>query len=173
MRRRLSATALVIAVVLSGAAIVQAANGAPDLDGCKEWGAPEDGGMTIMHLPGFCLDGNCEILVTWEGEYLGAFAPGMFWPVQFIQFSDNGWDPWVAGPAVNIAGVSVSDGTGINGDNTYDAIVGGGVTPDGSYFRVLDDSPIERNENKLTFDVNIEDTNNPQLENVNAFICKK
>ncbi|MFP3940550.1 MAG: IPTL-CTERM sorting domain-containing protein [Thermoanaerobaculia bacterium] len=60
---------------------------------------------------------------------------GLFWPVVALQRTD---DSWVGGPAVSLAGLTMSGGRGVNGEPPIDALIGGGRTPDGNGFTVVD-----------------------------------
>ena len=129
-------------------------------------------------LPDFCYGGLCRVFVSWEpdeGEAapaIGALNPGFFWPVEIYQREDG---TWLSGPALNIAGASVTDGRGTNGDGVEEAVVGGGSSISGNYFTLLDDSN-EAGENdpdlwtfKLYNDpLTAEDT---KFKNMKVYIC--
>ena len=131
-----------------------------------------------ISLPDFCYGGLCRVFVSWEpdeGEAapaIGALNPGLFWPVEIYQKEDG---TWLSGPALNIAGASVTDGRGTNGDSVEEAVVGGGSSISGNYFTLLDDSN-EAGENdpdlwtfKLYNDpLTAEDT---KFKNMKVYIC--
>jgi len=93
---------------------------------------------TDIDVPAACRAGEpCYAFATLEvGASLGALGgEGLFWPVVALQRAD---DSWVGGPAVSIAGLTMSGGRGVNGEPPIDTLIGGGRTPDGNGFTVVD-----------------------------------
>ena len=107
-------------------------------------------GQHVVDVPGFCKDSMCVVLMSWKGTAMGAFNPGILWPVYYLQESET--NTWVGGPSLAIAGVSFSSGYGRNGDGHEDGVVWGGQTAGGAYARLLDDSAAENSPNKWTID---------------------
>ena len=111
-------------------------------------------GKSAMTVPDYCLDeGVCQVMV-WQKlfEYMGAFGTGFLWPVDYTQ--DKGSGIWGGGPNLAIAGISHSDGRGINGDELYEAVLYGGITNSGGFVRLDDDSSLENSKSKWTVDFN-------------------
>ena len=90
------------------------------------------------------------VLMSWTGGPMGAFSPGLLWPVYYMQ--ETGGNTWVGGPSLSIAGVSLSSGYGQNGDGHADGVVYGGQTTGGGYVRLLDDSSAENSPDQWTID---------------------
>ncbi|MFN2302235.1 MAG: S-layer homology domain-containing protein, partial [Anaerolineales bacterium] len=80
----------------------------------------------------------CTIL-RWTDAWMGAFGPGLSWPVYYQQdFFDNAW---MGGPNLSIAGMSFSDGNGTNGDSNMEFVFRGGQTsPNNGYSAIHDDN---------------------------------
>jgi len=97
-------------------------------------------GESTVEVPSFCTDGMCMISV-YHDAIMGAFAPGLSWPLYYRQDSTD--DSWVGGPNIALGGVSFSDGAGVNGDGSSDAVFIGGTSTDGGYVRVYDDGASE------------------------------
>jgi hypothetical protein len=106
------------------------------------------GTMTVT-VPEFCVDGVCGILM-WNDATIGAWGPGMRWPVHYTQKSSDG--SWIGGPNVSVAGASFSDGAGVNGDASGRAILMGGQTVGGGYVRLYDDGGLETSPSQWTID---------------------
>jgi len=107
-------------------------------------------GQHVVDVPGFCKDSMCVVLMSWKGAAMGAFSPGILWPVYYMQ--ESGANTWVGGPSLSIAGVTLSSGYGQNGDGHEDWVVYGGQTAGGAYVRLLDDSAAENSPNQWTID---------------------
>ena len=107
-------------------------------------------GQHVVDVPGFCKDSMCVVLMSWKGGAMGAFNPGILWPVYYMQ--ETGGNTWVGGPSLSIAGVTLSSGYGVNGDGHADWVVYGGQTAGGGYVRLLDDSAAENSPNQWTID---------------------
>jgi hypothetical protein len=148
----------------------------PTCEGCFVTSIPQTDGLVwvSIQLPDCCQGGFCRVFVSWEGEGpdLGAFEPGLFWPVDVYQRADGSW---IAGPAITLGGAWVTAGQGTNGDTNEEAVVGGGASISGNYFTLLDDSN-EAGENdpdlwtfKLYNDpLTSEDT---KFKNMRVYIC--
>ena len=108
------------------------------------------GTMTVP-VPDFCIDGVCGILL-WSDANMGAFGPGMLWPVHYTQNSGDG--SWIGGPNTpsGIADADFSKGAGVNGDGVTDTVFIGGETSSGSYVRLHDDSVIESSPDQWTIE---------------------
>jgi len=115
------------------------ASGAGDNPACLAYDVSASGESTIA-VPSFCIDGMCTISV-YHDATMGAFGPGLSWPAYYMQSSAD--DSWVGGANASIAGVSFSDGSGVNGDRSSEAIFSGGTTTDGGYVRLYDDGGLE------------------------------
>ena len=85
-------------------------------------------------------DANFCTLLTWTDAWMGAFGPGISWPMYYHQ---NTLDhTWLGGPALKIGGIGFSDGGGTNGDETLSFVAEGGLTtPNNGYFAIHDDKP--------------------------------
>jgi hypothetical protein len=106
---------------------------------CEQFDVPGAGLHTIA-VPDFCIDAICWITVLSDGTF-GAQGPGFFWPSMYMQrSSDNHW--W-AGPAINIAGITVAGGPGVNGDGASDGPGFGGYTAGGGVLVLHDDRGAE------------------------------
>ena len=92
---------------------------------------------TNLATPSFCIDDLCTI-VRWTDAYFGAFGPGLSWSVNYKQDSNN--NTWFGGPHLSMAGISLSDGFGLNGDSNSEAILDGGRTSEDDYVVLRDDS---------------------------------
>jgi hypothetical protein len=101
-------------------------------------------GSSEIPVPDFCIDSMCGIMLSTDGK-MGAFDPGLTMPVHYQQSSSQGW---IAGPNVSLAGVSFSDGYGINGDSQSSAIFKGNYGVETGYAALFDDSGIEMDANK-------------------------
>jgi hypothetical protein len=102
---------------------------------CEQFDVPGAGLHTIA-VPDFCIDAMCWITVLSDGQF-GAQGPGFFWPSMYMQrSSDNHW--W-AGPAINIAGITVAGGPGVNGDGASDGPGFGATTASGGELILWDD----------------------------------
>jgi len=98
-------------------------------------------GQWIIDVPDFCIDGMCSVFI-WTDGTVGAFGPGLLWPVYYTQSSAD--DSWIGGPNLFIAGVGHSDGVGVNGDANFDRVfIGVGSETGGPVVQVLDDSYAE------------------------------
>lgn len=106
-------------------------------------------GTVAVTVPDFCIDAVCGILM-WNDGTMGAFGPGMVWPVHYTQDSSDG--SWIGGPNVSIAGVFFSGGAGVNGDGSGDVVLMGGQTSGGAYVRLYDDSGLETSSDQWTID---------------------
>jgi hypothetical protein len=85
-------------------------------------------------------DTNLCTIVSWTDAWMGAFGPGLSWPVYYEQNTlDN---TWLGGPNLSIGGMSFNDGGGINGDQNLAFVFEGGLTyPNNGYFAIHDDKP--------------------------------
>jgi len=97
-------------------------------------------GVSVIDVPDYCIDGMCSVFI-WSDATMGAFGPGMLWPVYYMQ--DSADDSWIGGPNLALGGVGHSNGWGDNGDPYYEYVHMGGETTGGGYARVLDDSAVE------------------------------
>gem|GEM_PF-2858998 len=96
-----------------------------------------------------CHGTLCEVFVTWEDASVGLLAEGVSWPVTIHQKSDGSW---LSGPVLKLGGYFTTKGKGNNGDGNKEAIIGGGETPSGNYFKILDDYPgVETNSAEWAF----------------------
>jgi hypothetical protein len=85
-------------------------------------------------------DANFCTLLTWTDAWMGAFGPGINWPIYYEQNTLD--DTWLGGPALKIAGIGFSDGGGTNGDQNLAFVAEGGLTnPNLGYFAIHDDQP--------------------------------
>jgi hypothetical protein len=117
---------------------------AADMSGVYYWFAPMTctqqtvtGQYTSFTTPSFCVDDLCTV-VRWTDAWFGAFGPGLSWPVNYKQDSND--NSWIGGPHLMIGGMSFSDGQGLNGDNNSEAIFDGGRTSGDDYVVLRDDS---------------------------------
>jgi len=102
---------------------------------------------TVIDVPYFCLDQMCQVYIFQDGV-MGAFGPGLLWPVQYMQYTDD--NSWIGGPNIALGGVGHSDGIGVNGNGVWDAVHGAGQTTGGDFVRVLDDSSQENSPDEWT-----------------------
>jgi hypothetical protein len=89
----------------------------------------------------------CWITASTDGTF-GAQAPGLFWPTMVMQDSSDG--SWIAGPYINIAGISLGGGTGTNGDSRDEGFGFAGQTSSGGKLALWDDSSAERDRDTWT-----------------------
>jgi hypothetical protein len=135
-------------------------------DTCYVYSIPDSGGLIAIEIPQAGQELLYTLTISWEGPYVGALYPGLFWPVLFTQAADGSW---VAGPALAIAGAVVSDGMGTNGDATTEDVIGGGSTPSGNLFVLHDDySGVETDPDWWTFE--LENTNADPFSNVKLYV---
>jgi hypothetical protein len=113
---------------------------------CLQFEVP-GAGQHAVSVPGFCMDAFCWVTLRSDGIF-GAMAPGLLWPVLYMQ--DTSDNSWVGGPAMSIAGISLSGGMGVNGDGRGAGVLGGGETQGGGLLSVLDDSAAENASDKWT-----------------------
>jgi hypothetical protein len=139
------------------------AGGVGDNPACVAYDVSASGGSTIA-VPSFCIDGMCTISVYHEAT-MGAFGPGLSWPAYYMQSSAD--DSWVGGANASIAGVSFSDGAGVNGDRSSESVFFGGTTADGGYVRLYDDGASESSADLWT----IETRPSVLLTNVSLHVC--
>ena len=119
---------------------------------------------TVIDVPNFCVNGLCKILL-YQDAIMGAFGPGMLWPVFYIQYSvDNSW---IGGPNLELAGVDFSDGMGFNGDNQQEALFYGKLSGEGNYIAIYDDSASENSAKKWTVEISPD----ADLTSVSLNIC--
>lgn len=102
-------------------------------------------------VPNACLNNLCEITIYMDGN-MGAFGPGLMWPVTVFQDIDS--DDWYGGPNLAMAGVSFCEGSGHNGDSNTEYIFQGGETTSGGFVRIMDDSLIEHDPYQWTVSFN-------------------
>jgi hypothetical protein len=171
MRRRLSRLAPALAlglVFLTGVAVAQVGSTPTERPVNCTVDTFADEGTHRIPVPGFCRTGMCDVFVSWEETFFGAFGPGLLWPTTVFQQSDG---RWVAGPAVNIAGLAGSDGFGINGNGISEAIIGGSQTVNGSFWSLLDDSSAENAPNLWSLELGEADPTAPELINFSIYAC--
>jgi len=90
-----------------------------------------------IDTPAYCVDSLCTI-VRWTDAGFGAWGPGLSWPVNYRQKSND--NSWIGGPALCIGGQCFSDGSGINGDTGENLVYEGGYTsPNNGYVILQDD----------------------------------
>lgn len=134
---------------------------------CVQWGVWSEGFRTIR-VPSFCKNRFCQVFASWEGDSFGAFSPGIMWPVTYIQRGAA----WQAGPAVSIAGVTLTAGSGVNGDGADEFVFGGGATADGSFFWLNDDWPgVENARNQWVVYLENADPGNPAIDDLQIYAC--
>jgi len=136
-------------------------------DTCYVYSIPDSGGLIAIEIPQAGQELFYTLTVAWEGPPVGANTPGFFWPVLFTQAADGSW---VAGPAISIGGVTISDGMGTNGDATTEDVIGGGSTSSGNLFALHDDySGVETDSDWWTFEL---DNSNPteQFSNMKLYV---
>jgi hypothetical protein len=136
-------------------------------DSCYVYSIPDGGGVIALEIPQAGQELFYTLTVSWEGAVVGAYSPGFFWPVVFSQAADGSW---IAGPAMTIAGVTVSDGSGTNGDATSEHILGDAASASGNFFVLHDDySGVETDADWWTFEL---DNSNPteQFSNVKLYV---
>lgn len=131
------------------------------------------GGRVSFPVPSFCREDICEIAVGWWGESIGAFNSGLSWEISFIQWADGNWQ---AGPAASIAGASLTEGHGRNGNGTAERISGWWSTGSlddsaSSWFVLFDDLAPENGQYKITFQLHQGDPAHPALTSLILFIC--
>lgn len=131
--------------------------------GCAQY-ALSDAGEQIVDVPSFCIDGLCRIML-WHDATIGAFGPGISWPVYYTQRSADA--SWIGGPSLAIGGFSYSAGAGINGDDSGEGIFLGGTTADGGTVSLYDDSDAESSLHQWTVEV----TPDGSWEDAAFFIC--
>jgi hypothetical protein len=115
---------------------------------CLQFDVP-GAGLHPVDVPGFCLDGLCWITLLSDGTF-GAQSPGLSWPSMYMQRWDD--DSWVTGPNIDIAGLSIGGGPGVNGDGRYTGFGFGGETAGGGVLRLLDDSAAENEWDQWTIE---------------------
>ena len=97
-------------------------------------------GDTPIDVPSFCADGLCHVYVVYD-RMIAAFQSGGLFPIYYIG------DPagtWVVGPSLtSFGGLGLSDGRGVNGDSTPQAILAGGTDAVSGSFSLVDDSDAE------------------------------
>ena len=139
----------------------------PLSDSCYVYSIPDSGGLIALEIPQAGQELFYTLTVSWEGPTLGASNPGFFWAVNFTQATDGSW---VAGPAISIAGVTISDGRGTNGNSTSEDVIGGGMTPGGNLFALHDDYPgVETDPSWWTFELVNSDPAD-QFSNVKLYV---
>jgi len=103
-------------------------------------------------------DANFCTLLTWTDAWMGAFGPGISWPVYFEQNTlDN---TWLGGPNWCFGGWCFSAGGGINGDKNMEFVFEGGLTGQNKgFFAIYDDKPSvgETNPDKWNAILNAQD----------------
>jgi hypothetical protein len=117
-----------------------------------------------IEVPDFCIDGMCTVLM-WSDATMGAFGPGLSWPVQYNQSSMD--DSWIGGPNLSIGGVSFSAGGAVNGDTAGDGILLWGQTVGGGYASLYDDGTPESSQHLWTIDF----VPDASLTQASFFIC--
>jgi len=142
-----------------------------DVVGCRSIYV-EDSGVYKMGLPRWCRNGRCEIFFEWGGANMGAYAPGLGWDINFIQYPSETDNAWVSGPVLSFAGTTLAGGYGHNGDRNYEPILGPYQSPDGSYLMLWDDSSTERKVNSVSFELQHDDENNREIDFAKLFICR-
>ncbi len=116
------------------------------------WYLPvSEAGLYPMAVPDFCLDAFCWIMAEFDAP-VGAFYPGLTWPTAYAQWQESAWgdESWIAGPNMNIAGVGLGGGPGINGDGISSRFGFELEDSEGGLFRLLDDSTAENDADKWT-----------------------
>ncbi len=103
---------------------------------CAQYGPYTENNAYFLDVPNYCIDQFCWVIVE-SDAIIGAFYPGLYWPVLYMQ--NSGDNSWVAGPAINIAGMTISEGTGVNGDESLEVLASGGVTAGGGRLLLWDD----------------------------------
>ena len=106
---------------------------------CMQFDAPS-AGLHAVDVPWFCIDALCWVTVMSDGVF-GAQSAGLSWPSMYMQCWDD--DTWVTGPNINIAGLSIGGGPGVNGDGNYEPFGFGGQTTGGGIVQLWDDSAVE------------------------------
>jgi hypothetical protein len=106
---------------------------------CMQFDVPS-AGLHAVDVPWFCIDALCWVTVMSDGVF-GAQSAGLSWPSMYMQRWDD--DAWVAGPNINIAGLSIGGGPGVNGDGSWDGFGFGGQTTGGGIVQLWDDSAVE------------------------------
>ena len=126
--------------------------------------------IEVLISPTYSL---CTIL-RWTDARMGAFGPGLSWPVYYEQNSlDN---TWLGGPNLCIGGMCFSDGGGTNGDTNTEFVFEGGTTsPNYGYTAIYDDADWVGETSPLFWDYRL----NPQDDLTSALyyifpnICSK
>lgn len=137
--------------------------------GCRLTRIPDTGGTFRVTVPSFCKNGLCKVLVKWKGAVLGALSPGFFWPVTLSQ---GGGGTWTSGPAINLAGASITDGSGVNGNGVTENVVGGGMAVNGSSWSLHDDlAPAENRKDRWTFE--LVQVAPATFTNVAVYVCRE
>ena len=118
-----------------------------------------------INVPAYCQNQMCWVIVE-SDAIIGAFGPGLFWPILYMQ--DTASNAWIGGPNLNIAGGSLSEGMGVNGDGTTTGVVGGGVTSSGGQWSVWDDKGAENSSDQWTLELQLYPS---ELSYVSVYIC--
>ena len=135
-------------------------------DTCYVYSIPDSGGLIAIEIPQAGQVLFYTLTVAWGGPAVGAHTRGFFGPVLFTQASDGSW---VAGSAISIVGVRISDGIGTNGDATSEDVIGGGAVG-GNLFALHDDySGVETDPDWWTFELQNSDLAN-QFSNVKLYV---
>jgi hypothetical protein len=137
-------------------------------DTCYVYSIPDSGGLIAIEIPQAGQELLYTLTVSWEGPFVGALSPGLFWLVAYTQAADGSW---IAGPALSIAGTVITDGMGTNGDAAEEDIIGGGVVG-GNLFALHDDvSGVETDPGWWTFElVNSDPDPVKQFSNMKLYV---
>lgn len=104
-----------------------------------------------ISMPDFCVDSLCTIL-RWSDAVIGAFGPGISWPVFYQQSTSS--NVWLGGPDIAISGMTFGSGNGLNGDDGTTLIFKGGQNSSGGVASLKDDSSLEMDPAKWTLEMN-------------------
>ena len=136
-------------------------------DTCYVYSIPDSGGLIALEIPQAGQELLYTLTVSWEGPVIGAYLPGLFWPVMFTQAIDGSW---VAGPALTIAGVTLTEGSGTNGDANAEDVLGEAQSVSGNSFLLHDDySGVETDPDWWTFELDNSDPAD-QFVNVKLYV---
>ncbi len=97
------------------------------------------------------MDSLCTIL-RWSDTVIGAFLPGISWPVFYQQSASS--NVWLGGPDIAISGMTFGSGNGLNGDGGTTFIFKGGQNSSGGFASLKDDSSLEMDPAKWTLEMN-------------------
>jgi len=115
---------------------------------CLQFDVP-GAGLHAVDVPYFCLDALCWITLLSDGTF-GAQSPGLSWPSMYMQRWVD--DIWVTGPNINIAGLSIGGGPGVNGDGVRSRFGFGAQTSGGGILQLWDDSAAENEWDQWTIE---------------------